>query len=220
MDKDFWIERWERNQIGFHQDEINAYLREFWKEMRVPGDGRVFVPLCGKSLDMIWLRAQGHEVLGVEISPVAVRDFFSENGLRYSRRPSGELERYESDGLTVLCGDFFSLTADDLKGCSSAYDRASLVAFPQEMRPAYAAHLGAVLPAGCPVLLVTLEYPLEEMQGPPFPVPEDEVQDLFGSGYAVRRIHEADVLAEYPRFRERGLSRLTERIFSLSPSRV
>ncbi|MCG6870244.1 MAG: thiopurine S-methyltransferase [Gammaproteobacteria bacterium] len=217
MENEFWIERWERNQIGFHQAEINTYLKEFWRTLEVPGNGRVFVPLCGKSLDMIWLRAQGHEVLGVEISPIAVRDFFAENDLNPSHRPSGKMERYEADGLSILCGDFFSLSTDDLAGCSSVYDRASLIAFPRDMRRGYAERLKAILPPSTPILLVTLEYPQDEMPGPPFSVAEDEVRDLFESQYVVQRLQAGDALADNKRFRERGLSRLTERIFALSP---
>ncbi|MEA3410152.1 MAG: thiopurine S-methyltransferase [Pseudomonadota bacterium] len=220
METEFWIERWQRNQIGFHQAEINGYLKEFWRTLDVPENGRVFVPLCGKSLDMVWLRAQGHEVLGVEVSPVAVRDFFSENDLQPERRPSGEMERYDTDGLTILCGDFFSLSAGNLTGCSSVYDRASLVAFPNTMRRDYAEHLMAILPARSPILLVTLEYPQAEMQGPPFSAPEVEVRELFEKKYAIRRLHAGDVLADYPRFRDRGLSRLTEKIFTLAPGKT
>jgi len=220
MKTDFWIERWQRNQIGFHQAEINGYLKEFWRTLGVPETGRVFVPLCGKSMDMIWLRAQGHGVLGVEVSPVAVRDFFAENDLDPERRRSGEMERYGTDGLTILCGDFFSLSAGDLTGCSSVYDRASLVAFPIAMRRDYAEHLKTILPTRSPILLVTLEYPQEEMQGPPFSVPEAEVRELFEQKYAIHRLHAGDVLADYPRFRDRGLSRLTEKIFALAPGKT
>src|SRR4030042_914462 len=81
MNPDFWLERWQRNEIGFHQPEINAHLQDFWGQLAVPAGGQVFVPLCGKSRDLLWLRARGHRVLGVELSPIAVRDFFAENAL-------------------------------------------------------------------------------------------------------------------------------------------
>jgi len=79
MDPQFWHERWQRNETGWHQREINAHLQDFWPQLQQPAGGRVLVPLCGKSRDLLWLRAQGHAVLGVEISPIAVREFFAEN---------------------------------------------------------------------------------------------------------------------------------------------
>lgn len=53
MKKDFWLERWERKEIGFHQDEVNAHLRKYWQELHLVTDSKVFVPLCGKSSDML-----------------------------------------------------------------------------------------------------------------------------------------------------------------------
>jgi len=114
MQAQFWHDRWEQNQIGFHQQDFNPHLQAFWDRLELPAGGTVFVPLCGKSRDLLWLRAQGFPVLGIELSPVAVRDFFAENRLEPQVTPQGKFERWEADGLVILQGDFFELTAADL----------------------------------------------------------------------------------------------------------
>jgi thiopurine S-methyltransferase len=217
MDRNFWHERWQRNEIGFHQLEINAHLQDFWAQLAVPAGGQVFVPLCGKSRDLLWLRARGHAVLGVELSPIAVRDFFAENALTPQVTHLGGFERYDVDGLTVLCGDFFELTPEIMRDVAGVYDRASLIAMPSALRPRYAAQLAAILPAPAKVLLVTMEYPQAEMSGPPFSVSEDEVRRLYEPRYRVTRLFAKDILNENPRFRERGLSTLSEQVYLLVP---
>ncbi len=217
MKAEFWLERWQRKEIGFHQDEINAHLQEYWGGLRLSAGGEVFVPLCGKSSDMLWLRAQGHRVLGVELSPLAVEDFFLENELKPQVRSAGAFDRWSCDGVSILCGDFFDLEAADVKAVAGVYDRASLVALPQEMRERYAQHLHRILPAGSPMLLVSMDYAQQEMGGPPFAVSEAEVRGLYEAHYAIERLYTLDVLAENPRFRERGLTRLDEVVYRLSP---
>lgn len=216
MKKDFWLERWERKEIGFHQDEINPYLRQYWQELDLAQGGEVFVPLCGKSLDMPWIREQGCSVLGVEISPIAVQSFFKENGYNPHRVSGNKFEDYEADGIRILCGDFFDLGKDDLAQVRAVYDRASLVALPPEMRERYARHLVSILPPATQILLVTFDYPQTEMSGPPFAVSIKEVELLYGKHAGVRLLAQHDALALNPRFKERGLSRLHENIFLLT----
>ncbi len=140
----------------------------------------MFVPLCGKSLDLLWLAGQGHPVLGVEISPVGVESFFQENGLKPQVTDAPPFRRYQVDELTVLCGDFFALTPGHLQGVTAVFDRASLIALPPELRPRYAEHLQGLLRPETRILLVTLDYDQAEMAGPPFSVGEDEVRKTPG----------------------------------------
>jgi len=213
---DFWHQRWQQNQIGFHQNEINSHLQQFWERLELSTTARVFVPLCGKSRDLLWLRAQGHPVLGVEISPIAVQDFFAENCLASEVHDAGRYQRWESDGLVILCGDFFALSADELAECRGVYDRASLIALPPEMRESYARHLISIVPPGVRVLLVTMEYPQSQMSGPPFAVRDSEVRALYESRFGVRRLFSADILDENPRFRKKGLRSLAEKVYVLA----
>jgi len=218
MKAEFWVQRWQANQIGFHQDQINPYLIEYWPQLALPTDSEVFVPLAGKSLDMWWLRDQGHRVLGVELSPIAVADFFSQADVTPEQSQDGPFQQCASDGLKLLCGDFFALDSARMAGVAAVFDRASLIAMPPQMRPDYAAHLMTILPDGCPMLLVTMEYPEGQMQGPPFPVAEDEVRQLFSGHYHIERLAQQDVLDEEPHFRKRGLTSLIEKVFLLTPN--
>jgi len=217
MDTEFWIERWEKQQIGFHQQEINGYLKKYWSLARaLHPDSQVFVPLSGKSRDMIWLREQGHEVLGIELSELAVKDFFAENGLDFQEDEHPHFKPYVSENIQLLHGDFFRLDKDDLSASHLVYDRASLVALPADMRKRYVQHLTTILPEDVSILLVTMEYPQDEMSGPPFSVPESEVIQLYQQRFNIEKLASFDIYAENPRFRERGLSSLQEKIFHLT----
>jgi len=213
MEETFWLERWERQEIGFHQRNINAHLLSLWPTLGLAAGDAVFVPLCGKSSDMVWLRAQGHPVLGVELSPLAIEAFFSENGLAPQRRRQGKFEVAEADGIRILRGDFFDLAAADLAEITAVYDRAALIALPPPLRERYAAHIAGILPPGTRMLLVTLEYPQEEMQGPPFSVSPAEVEQLYGPRGDVRLLRRDNVLSENRRFAERGVTSLHECAF-------
>lgn len=210
MEETFWLERWERQEIGFHQRNVNTQLLSHWPILDLAAGDPVFVPLCGKSGDMLWLRAQGHPVLGVELSPVAVAAFFSENDLVPQRQRQGKFDVAEADGIRILCGDFFDLTAGNLSGIKAVYDRAALIALPPDMRERYAAHMAAILPPGTRMLVVTLEYPQEEMQGPPFSVSPAEVERLYGGRGDVRLLRRDDVLSKDRRLAERGVTSLHE----------
>ena len=216
MHEDFWQQRWARNEIGFHLSEVSPYLQQFWPALNVPVGAQVLVPLCGKSVDMAWLAQQGYRVLGVELAQTAVEAFFSEQGLLAEIDQFGAFRRYRSGAIEVLCGDFFSLTAADLLECRALYDRAALIALPAPLRERYAAHLAAVLPSGCAGLLVTLDYPQEQMPGPPFAVGEVEIRQLLGAPqWSVQLLEARDVLGENWKFLQRGLSLLDERVYRL-----
>ena len=216
MKKDFWLERWERAETGFHQDEINPYLRLHWPDLHLTRGSEVFVPLCGKSLDMVWLREQGLFVLGVELSPIAVQEFFSEKGQTPHRVHSAKFASYIADGICLSCGDFFDLSKDDLAQVGAVYDRASLVALPPEMRERYVRHLASILPSGTRILLITFDYPQAEMSGPPFAVSVGEVEALYRDYAEIRLLVQQDVLAQNPRFQQRGVTRMQENVFLLT----
>jgi thiopurine S-methyltransferase len=215
VEPEFWHGRWERGETGWHHDDFNPHLQAHWSRLGAQPGCRVLVPLCGKSRDLLWLAGEGHSVTGVEISPVAVRAFFEENGLSAKVSRNGAFQRWRADEIEILLGDFFHLTPGDLEAVGAVYDRASLIALPPPMRRHYAEHLAALFTPGVRDLLITLEYPQHEMQGPPFSVSEDEVRLLFEPAFAVDPLDTLNVLAETPRYRDRGLSRLTERVYAL-----
>lgn len=216
MEPQFWHERWELSEIGFHQPEVSSLLKSYWRRVCPPASGSLaFVPLCGKSLDMLWLRNQGHSVLGVELSPIAVGDFFREQGLAYSARPVDGFQSFRGERVELLCGDFFALRPDQVKDVAAVYDRASLIALPKALQSRYAEHLIDLLPHRPPILLITLEYDPTEMDGPPFSTPESKVRDLFGPAYRAESLSVNEVLVDYPGLRDRGLTWLTETAYRL-----
>jgi len=215
MDLDFWHQRWRDNRIGFHQGEINPHLVRYWQRLGVKPGGPVLVPLCGKSRDMAWL-AESHPVLGVELSPKAAGDFYRESNLTVTPRREDPFIVYQSGPVALLCGDFFDLQPAHTRGIAAVYDRAALIALPADMRPAYAARLGALLASGTPMLLITLAYEQAQMDGPPFSVEAAEVEALFAADWRIESLQRDDILDDEPRYRERGLSRLAEHVYLLS----
>ena len=216
MEPEFWQERWARNQIGFHLPEVNPYLQRHWSQLALVEGARVLVPLCGKSLDLMWLASHGLRVMGVELSEQAVEAFFSEQNLvpRITRRDAFTV--CQTDLIEVWCGDFFALDAEALAGCTALYDRAALIALPPLMRAQYAEHLSRLLPSGCQGLLITLDYDQSQKAGPPFAVTDDEVKVLFGSDWTVKTLQEQDVLGESWKFVQEGVTRLDERVYWLA----
>lgn len=216
MTPEFWHERWRQGEIGWHASSVNLHLQDHWPRLGVAPGTQVFVPLCGKTLDLLWLAAQGLRVLGVEISRVAVDAFFADNALRPEITEAPPFLRYRAAEIEILCGDFFDLGADRLEGIGAVFDRASLIALPPDMRPRYAAHLARLLRPPIAMLLITLDYAQDEMAGPPFAVGEAEVRALYGAGFHIEPIARVDVLAENERFRQRGLTHLDEQVYRLA----
>ena len=215
MDKDFWHTRWKTNQIGFHQYEINPYLVRYWSSLQLPQQSRVFVPLCGKTLDMIWLLDQGYNVVGNEISQLAVEAFFAENRLTPEIREETGFTRWTCDRIEILCGDFFELGTADIGRIDALYDRAALIALTPAQRNRYVTSIAALLEPQTPGLLVTLDYDQQAMQGPPFAVSATEVNKLYLGGFLVEQLAHAEIIDTQPQFRSRGLSALTESVYRL-----
>ncbi len=216
MQPEFWHDRWRTGQIGFHQSAVDRHLKELWPQLGLPNDGRVLVPLCGKSLDLLWLRDRGHPVAGVELSAVALESFFMENGIPAQRRVLEDFDLYEAPGLKLYRGDFFALTPQLLGSVRAVYDRAALIAWKPELRAAYVAHITALTGPGTQTLLVVMEYPQEQMTGPPFSVSADDVHRLYAGTHVIQVLSKQDVLASEPRLRARGLTQLHEVCYRLT----
>ena len=198
MHLEFWHQRWADNQIGFHQAGPTPLLLKHWPGLQVPAGSTVFVPLAGKSLDMLWLAAQGHRVLGVELSPRAIEQFFDENELVPDTRATRYGTHYSVGGIELICGDAFGLDAELLRDCAAVFDRAALIALPPDLRQRYVHELYAALPGGCRGLLVTLEYPQQLRAGPPFSVEEEEVRALYGRDWSVELLERRPIPPGHP----------------------
>ncbi|ARP82833.1 thiopurine S-methyltransferase [Bordetella genomosp. 8] len=220
MEPEFWLERWREGRTHFHQTRISPPLERFWPTLEFARGSRVLVPLCGKSLDMLWLAERGLHVLGVELSPLAVQQFFDEHGLAPRVRRSALGEHYSVDygasddsrhgpgHIEIIRGDIFDLDADTLRACAGVFDRAALVALPRDMREPYVRHIYGQLADDYQGLLVTLDYPQAEMDGPPFCVDDEEVQALYAGHSVAELIYRRDILALEPKFQKAGVSRL------------
>jgi len=215
MESDFWLQRWREAQTGFHQDAPTPLLLEHWPAIGAPPGCRVFVPLAGKSLDMAWFASQGHQVLGAELSPLAVAQFFEGQGIAPGIRDASDGRHHVAGPITLVQGDVFGLEADAFQGCAAVFDRAALIALPAEMRQRYVREVYSKLPSGCRGLLITIEFPKHERAGPPFSVDETEVRALFADAWEVELLERRDILAQQPRFAEEGVTRLATAAYRL-----
>ena len=215
MEPSFWHQRWAENQIGFHQEKINSRLIRFWPQLDLAAGALIFVPLCGKTRDMLWLAEQGFDVLGVELSESACEAFFHENGISFESNRGDRFVEFSGAGVRLFAGDFFALTAMDLAGVTAFYDRAALVALPYSMRPKYALHMDTVLPPHCRGLCIGMSYDETKMKGPPFSVTENEVRQLFESAFDVEVIAESSGPDIVGNLKDRGLDTLEEKVYHL-----
>lgn len=201
MEQEFWLDRWARCEIGFHQPDVDTMLQRWWPELGVAAGAPVFVPLCGKSLDLRYLARAGHPVIGVELAETAVRAFFDEAGETPETAPWRGGTRYAHGATTLYAGDLFELGPDALSAVRAVYDRAAIVALPPPMRERYAAHLRAVLPvdAGVTMLVLTVEYDQQAVPGPPFSVAESELNALY-DGCDLTRLDERVATVMPPKF--------------------
>lgn len=182
MDHSFWTARWRHGQIGWHLPHPNPLLIKYWEALALPAGAQVFVPLCGKSEDMVWLAQQGYRVLGNELCEEAVAAFFAEQGLEPTREALNNQQiRWQAGPYTLIEGDFFQLAPELTAEVAAVYDRAALVAFPPALRPRYAQQLMRLAPSDAAYLLISLVGPVLSDEGPPFSVPAQEIGQLFAA---------------------------------------
>jgi thiopurine S-methyltransferase len=214
-DNALWQQCWRDQQTDFHQKEVNKLLTRFWRGLDLAHGSRVFVPLCGKSLDMIWLAQQGHEVIGLELSSVAVHAFFRENNMQPSQRNIGQFTLWQFGKISIYCGDYFLIGQADLGAIDVVYDRAALTALPEDIRRLYVAHLKLILPAACKVFLLTVEdadegESLEVTMGT-----SAEITALYSEAFKIELAHVQSVLNP---FVPNGITKCSEhKVYRLIP---
>jgi thiopurine S-methyltransferase len=193
VDAPFWQDRWQRNQIGFHEPKVNPLLIAHFGSLSLPAGSRIFVPLCGKTLDIHWLLSRGHRVAGAELSEIAVQQLFVDLGLMPHAATLGKVTRYSAAGIDIFQGDIFNLTRGDLREVDAVYDRAALIALPEQLRTRYARHLVQITDRAMQ-LLICINYEQRLMAGPPFSVDGAEVARLYQGTYQLTALGSADVL--------------------------
>jgi thiopurine S-methyltransferase len=192
MDKNFWLQRWEKNDIGFHESEANPTLVKYFRELSLAKGSRVFLPLCGKTLDIAWLLANGYCVAGVELIETAIEQLFMGLGIKPKISGLGEVNHYSTTNIDIFVGNIFDLSRKMLGPIDAIYDRAALVALPKEMRNQYAAHLTEITDKA-PQLLLSFEYDQNLMEGPPFSVSNEEVNQHYRDGYNLTLLASTDI---------------------------
>ncbi|HZH48784.1 MAG TPA: thiopurine S-methyltransferase [Nitrospira sp.] len=192
MDASFWHQRWEKNEIAFHQTKANPLLVEYFHQLSLAKGNRIFVPLCGKTLDISWLLSNGYCVAGAELSQIAIEQLFMELGVQPAISGVGEVDQWSAKDIDIFVGDIFAVSRKILGPVDAVYDRAALVAFPEEMRNRYTAHLTEITDKA-PQLLITYDYDQNAMEGPPFSVSNEEVKRHYRVNYDVTLIASADV---------------------------
>lgn len=207
MDPKFWIDKWEKQETGFHLTQAHPLLKKYYQDSLENAQG-IFVPLCGKTSDLVYLADSKKPIYGCELSEKALDAFFQENSLLPQKSYSEPFVLYKHQLLTLICGDFFDVKKEHLPECDGIYDRAALIALPEPMRRRYVEHMKNIMPQAA-MLLVTLEYPQEQMSGPPFSVENNEIEALFAFAQ-VKSVYTKNILDKEPKFAKRGLSYLNE----------
>lgn len=220
MNPEKWHANWREGRVGFHQERFNSRLVQFWPTLELCSDASVLVPLCGKSLDMLYLHEAGYGVVGVELSEIAAEAFFDENQLTYKRQDTGNLQEFtgtgKAAGLRLLTGDIFDLSTSQIGPVNAFYDRAALIALPNDMRTRYVQKLASLLPPEAIGLLISIIYDPSKMKGPPFSVPDEEVQALFADNFELLEIDRSNGPERLGNLADRGLDSMEERVYRLT----
>ncbi len=215
MQHEFWHDAWESGDTGWQQDEPNEFLRQYWPELQIPAGATVLVPLCGDSVDMQWLADQQLRVCGVELNRGAVDSFFERRGLQPDVIGLENGVFCQLGSFSIFCGDILEVSDSLFPEIHAVYDRGATVALPTDVREQYAARLSRLVPADTQMLLVSLSYDEESMDGPPFSVPYEEVQRLYGGGFKIQRIGPEEPTEIPPPLAERGVTGMEESIYHL-----
>lgn len=217
MEPDFWLKKWEDGQTGFHKTDVNPLLIKYLPHLQLEKGQSIVLPLCGKSIDLQYLHTLGYSVTGIELSPLAIEAFWKSQGSSPMTRDELGFPISYVGSLSLIQADLFRLHPSDLGPVHAVFDRAALIAMPRSMRSAYVSQI-KTLAQGAPILLITLTYAENEMQGPPFSVSNDEVSALFEPDYIVECLESQEVISLNEGLRQRGLRQLIETVWLLTRS--
>lgn len=212
MHNDYWLGKWKKSDIAFHEEEVTAELVTYLEELNLsPGD-RIFVPLCGKTKDMAWLAQKGFEVIGAELSSIACESFFAELSVTPQIYKYDKLTKYRYNNIELICGDIFDVTSADLPNIDVVYDCKALIALPSDLRRKYLDHIVAILGDKIKVLLLTRESNCK-ISPPPFPVSKDEVYSLYGAYFNIKVLKHQAVVNIPDRLVKRGYAEMIESVY-------
>ncbi|CAM4493927.1 MAG: Thiopurine S-methyltransferase [Legionella sp.] len=215
MDKEYWHQKWQSQEVGFNQLQANKLMQRYFSSLSLAPGCRVFVPLCGQSIDMLWLVEQDYQVVGIELSQIACSAFFEENKISTKIEETNDFIWYRSDRVSIFAGDFFKLNRSILGKVDAVYDRAALIALPMDVRKSYSKHLIGLMDPAAAMFLITTAYNQNEMQGPPFSVDENEVSALYSAYFDINQLYSKPF--ETPaHLKDKGLLKATEQVYLLT----
>ena len=214
MESQFWLDRWEADQIGFHEAEGNSKLPQFWSTQN-KGQQEICVPLCGKTLDLRYLSNFGH-VTGFELSPIAIRDFFREWSVTPVESDRFGLRCLSARGVSLIEADFLALPTAFYESFTHIYDRAAMIALPPRLRGSYTQQIHRLLARGGEALVLTIEYPNGEIPGPPFSIDPIEIERFYRDGFEIAHLETENIWRSDSRLVQEGITALSSHIFRLT----
>ncbi|XP_069814051.1 thiopurine S-methyltransferase-like isoform X1 [Dendropsophus ebraccatus] len=212
-----WKKKWETKDIWFHKKNIHPLLAEFINEMQ---DGRtkltIFFPLCGKAVDMKWLADMGHNIVGVDACEIGLKEFFAEHDIPYTEEavagiPGAKVFKSASDNISLYCCSIYDISESVIGKFDGMWDRGAMVAVNPRDRERYATIMLSLMAKDCHYLLVTVEYDPKLHGGPPFYVPESDLENLLGPSCTFKLLKKIDALAD--KQKEWGLDFCFENIY-------
>lgn len=193
MNHEFWLEKWQTNDIGFNQANTNPYLQQYFSRLKLSKGATVCVPLCGKSIDMLWLLSKGYQVIGFELSQTACEAFFNDNNIDYQIHHTPHYTVLSAPSISLYVGDFFALDNQEqtaLGHIDAIYDRAALIALPDALRKQYAKKIINLSSPNTQILLISLYYDESQISGPPFSVPKETIMTLYQDHFQITWLYE------------------------------
>jgi len=170
-----WNQRWVDKRTGWHRGEVNPTLEKYFPSSEKP---TCFFPLCGKTLDMIWVAQKGCQVRGAEFSQLAIDQFFEENKIANKEENAFIQSTESSFDIALKQGDFFEYP--DNQKFELIFDRGSMVAVNPKDREKYAQKIKTLLKSDGKVLLSAISRDEEHLKnGPPFHLTVDDVKNAY-----------------------------------------
>lgn len=216
MEHTFWLNAWENDRTGWRQSKPGLPLQTHWSSLALSPGATVLVPLCGDSTEMAWLLQQGYQVIGCDLSEIGLTRFLNDHDIAAQRTERDGFIELSAPGVRLLAGDFMELSNGLLGPVHGFYDRAATIALPADMRRRYADHLVNLIEPGAPGLLVGISYNQNEMNGPPFSVPDSDIEKLYSGPFEVVQLASSSGSDLAGRLKERGLTTLTETCYQLT----
>ena len=213
---EFWQQRWSDGQTGFHLNDTHPDLHAFLPQLNLNIGDTVFVPLCGKTLDIGYLLAKGYRVVAVEMVEYAVKQLFNQLSMTPDIYQWKQGVCYRASGLTVYVGDYFDLRAKECSEACAVYDRAAMLAIPHKLQAQYCRHLSEITDHA-KQLVITVEFDQDKVDGPPFTLSEKDIRRYYGESYHISRLNEVETIKEEARFEAMGLSSFMRRTYFLDP---